>query len=97
MDVSLKDLRTLAASNVALEKLSRADPAPSKSRRKKQIVEAMSAAAEELGNTPAICRKSYVPETLVTAFEEGRLQRRAKAGRAAGPKVLVELAAAQKV
>jgi len=97
MDVSLKDLRTLAASNVALETLSRVEPAESKSRRKKQIVEAMSAAAEQLGNTPAICRKSYVPETLVEAFEEGRLHRGAKGGRAAGQKVLVELAAAQKV
>lgn len=96
-DVSLKDLRTLAASNVALETLSRVEPAESKSRRKKQIVEAMSAAAEKLGNTPAICRKSYVPETLVAAFEEGRLHRAAKSGRASGAKVLIGLAVAQKV
>jgi DNA topoisomerase I len=95
--VSLKDLRTLSASKAALETLSRVEPAESKSRRKKQIVEAMKAAAEELGNTPAICRKSYVPETLVTAFEEGRLHRGAKSGQATGPKVLVELAAAQKL
>jgi DNA topoisomerase-1 len=97
IDVSLKDLRTLTASQSALETLSRQRPAESKSRRKKQIVEAMSIAAEQLGNTPAICRKSYVPEALVTAFEEGRLQQSTRSGRAAGSVLLAEIAAAQKV
>ena len=31
-------------------------------------------AAEELHNTPAICRKSYVHDTVVTAFEDGVLE-----------------------
>jgi DNA topoisomerase-1 len=33
------------------------------------------AAAEELANTPAICRKSYVHDTVITAFEKGLLER----------------------
>jgi DNA topoisomerase-1 len=33
------------------------------------------AAAGELANTPAICRKSYVHDTIVTAFEDGILER----------------------
>jgi DNA topoisomerase I len=28
-----------------------------------------------LSNTPAICRKSYVHDTIVTAFEDGILER----------------------
>ena len=32
-------------------------------------------AADELSNTPAICRKSYVHDTIVTAFEDGILER----------------------
>jgi DNA topoisomerase-1 len=96
MDISLKDLRTLAASNTALKALSHVEPAESQSRRKKQIVGAMRAAAEELGNTPAMCRKSYVPASLVSAFEDGRLHRRANSGQAGSAKLLVELTAAQK-
>ena len=30
---------------------------------------------DELANTPAICRKSYVHDTIVTAFEDGILER----------------------
>ena len=33
------------------------------------------AAADELANTPAICRRSYVHDTVVTAFEKGLLER----------------------
>jgi DNA topoisomerase-1 len=29
--------------------------------------------SEELANTPAICRKSYVHQTVVAAFENGKL------------------------
>jgi DNA topoisomerase I len=96
MDISLKDLRTLTASNTAMKALRDVKPADSQSRRKKQIVGAMRAAAEELGNTPAMCRKSYVPASLVTAFEDGRLHRRANSGRGGSAKLLAELAAAQK-
>ena len=63
------------ASAVALETLSRLTPAPSQRGRKKQILEAIRAAADELTNTPAICRRSYVHDTIVTAFEDGILER----------------------
>jgi len=39
------------------------------------VLEAVRAAADELSNTPAICRKSYVHDTIVTAFEDGILER----------------------
>jgi len=73
--ISLKDFRTLMASAVALETLSRITPAASARGRKKQVLDAVRAAADELSNTPAICRKSYVHDTIVTAFEDGILER----------------------
>jgi DNA topoisomerase-1 len=73
--ISLKDFRTLMASAVVLESLSRITPASSARARKRQVLEAVRAAADELSNTPAICRKSYVHDTIVTAFEDGILER----------------------
>ncbi|MDO9059467.1 MAG: DNA topoisomerase IB, partial [Bradyrhizobium sp.] len=73
--ISLKDFRTLMASAVVLETLSRISPAASAHGRKKQVLDAVRAAADELSNTPAICRKSYVHDTIVTAFEDGILER----------------------
>ena len=73
--ISLKDFRTLMASAVVLELLSRITPAASERGRKKQVLDAVRAAADELSNTPAICRKSYVHDTIVTAFEDSILER----------------------
>ena len=73
--ISLKDFRTLMASAVVVESLSRISPAASARGRRKQVLEAVRAAADELSNTPAICRKSYVHDTIVTAFEDGILER----------------------
>ena len=35
----------------------------------------VTAVSEELANTPAICRRSYVHQTVVTAFENGALEK----------------------
>jgi DNA topoisomerase I len=73
--ISLKDFRTLMASAVVLESLSRISPAKSARGRKRQVLDAIRAAADRLSNTPAICRRSYVHDTIVTAFEDGILER----------------------
>jgi DNA topoisomerase-1 len=73
--ISLKDFRTLCASAFALDTLARTCPAASARERRKQVLEAVRAAAAALHNTPAICRKSYVHETVVSAFENGVLER----------------------
>jgi DNA topoisomerase-1 len=73
--ISLKDFRTLMASAVVVESLSRVTPATSQRGRRRQVLEAIRAAADKLSNTPAICRKSYVHDTIVTAFEDGILER----------------------
>lgn len=71
--ISLKDFRTLCASAQALEALARIEPAPSERGRKRQVKEAVTAISEQLANTPTICRKSYVHQTVVAAFERGKL------------------------
>jgi DNA topoisomerase I len=73
--ISLKDFRTLMASAVVVESLSRVAPASSQRGRRRQVLDAIRAAADKLSNTPAICRKSYVHDTIVTAFEDGILER----------------------
>ena len=73
--ISLKDFRTLLASASVLEMLARAAPAPNERRRRKQVLQAVRAAADDLSNTPAICRRSYVHDAVVEAFEEGVLER----------------------
>ena len=73
--ISLKDFRTLLASASVLETLARATPAASGRKRRKQVLEAVRAAAADLSNTPAICRKSYVNQSVVAAFEDGVLER----------------------
>jgi DNA topoisomerase-1 len=77
--VSLKDFRALVASAIALECLAAATPAECQRRRRSQIVDALRDAAGELANTPTVCRKSYVHETVVAAFEDGTLERFSRA------------------
>jgi DNA topoisomerase-1 len=73
--ITLKDFRTLCASAAALEALVRIEPATSERGRRRQVREAVAAVSEELANTPAICRRSYVHQTVVTAFESGKLEK----------------------
>jgi DNA topoisomerase I len=73
--ISLKDFRTLLASANVLEALAHEQPAGNERQRRRQVLDAVREAAEDLANTPAICRKSYVHGTVVTAFEEGILER----------------------
>ena len=72
--ISLKDFRTLCASASVLEHLARTIPASSATGRRRQVREAVKLAAEELANTPAVCRRSYVHDAVVTAFEGGVLE-----------------------
>lgn len=76
--ISLKDFRTLLASSLVVGHLAWTEPAASQAGRKRQIKEAVAAAATELVNTPTVARKSYVHESVVEAFESGALKRIAK-------------------
>jgi len=76
--ISLKDFRTLLGSSLVAGHLAGEDPSPSAAARKRQIKAAVTLAAEELANTPAIARKSYVHDAVVEAFESGKLKRMAR-------------------
>ena len=71
--VSLKDFRTLVASADVMKALSAAPPAETKRARKALLRDAIAAAAETLTNTPTVCRKSYVHDSVIAAFEDGGL------------------------
>jgi DNA topoisomerase-1 len=72
--VSLKDFRTMIACARALENLVAFEPKPTMSGRRRQLKRALCAVSEELANTPAICRKSYVHRLVIEAFETGALR-----------------------
>jgi DNA topoisomerase-1 len=72
--VSLKDFRTLTACARALETLAKLEPKPSDAGRRRQLNACFCAISEELANTPAICRKSYVHSVVVRAFQDGSLK-----------------------
>jgi DNA topoisomerase-1 len=72
--ISLKDFRTLCGTAETMEALAALEPAKSARQRKKQIMDAIKAAAETLENTPTVCRKSYVNPAVLTAFESGTLR-----------------------
>jgi DNA topoisomerase-1 len=79
--ISLKDFRTLVASAKALDALAKAEPESGDRKRRAQIRNVVTEVAEELGNTPTVCRTSYVHGSIVTAFETGKLPRLRKPGR----------------
>lgn len=68
-----KTFRTWVASVLALSELRLAESAGSATARKRQLNEALRRVADQLHNTLAICRKSYVHPALVEAFLEGAL------------------------
>ena len=76
--VSLKDFRTLRASVNVVETLARTERGESQTRRKRQVKQAIQIAADDLANTVTICRKSYVHEAVIEAFEQGKLNGKAK-------------------
>jgi DNA topoisomerase-1 len=90
--LSLKDFRTLRASLHVVSALARIERASSERRRKRQLREAIQGAADDLANTPTVCRKSYVHEAVVDAFERDAL---GTTGRASGSvparKILAEV------
>jgi len=72
---SAKDFRTWAGTLVCACALARqGDEIPKqKTVLKKKIVAAIKETAEVLGNTPAVCRGSYVCPEIITAYEKGQV------------------------
>ena len=72
-DFSSKDFRTWAGTVLAARALSESRGAESKGRLKKNIVQAIEAVAERLGNTKAVCRKCYIHPAVIDAYTDGSL------------------------
>lgn len=70
-----KDFRTWAGTLVCACALARnGDEIPEKkTARNKRIVAAIKETAEVLGNTPAVCRGSYVCPEIISSFEKGQV------------------------
>lgn len=71
-DFTAKDYRTWAGSALALTLLRELEWQPESSA-KKQVVAMVKQVAEELRNTPAVCRKCYIHPALIDAFHAGEL------------------------
>ncbi|WP_411373995.1 DNA topoisomerase IB [Arthrobacter sp. MPF02] len=70
-DFTAKDFRTLRGTLAAASSLARTGPQKTVAKRKRAISRAMIDAAEVLGNTPSIARKSYVDPRVVDHYHEG--------------------------
>ncbi|HZS95008.1 MAG TPA: DNA topoisomerase IB [Chloroflexota bacterium] len=73
VDITAKDFRTWHGTVAATLALRDIGPAETQSEAKHNVTRAIEAAADHLGNTPAIARKSYVHPAIVEAYEEDRL------------------------
>ncbi|WP_283743154.1 DNA topoisomerase IB [Sideroxydans sp. CL21] len=70
-DITAKDFRTWGGTMVAAVKLRALGPAGSRTEAERNIVQALDAVAERLGNTRAVCRKYYVHPALLAAYHLG--------------------------
>ncbi len=69
---SAKDFRTWAGTLVAASALARsADASNSARERKKVVTRAVKEAAALLGNTPTVCRASYIYPSVLSSFDRG--------------------------
>ena len=72
-DFTAKDFRTWLGTVQAAVQLAAAEEVTSASAAKKTIVAAIGRVAERLGNTVAVCRKSYVHPAVIDAYLRGGL------------------------
>ena len=70
-DFTAKDFRTWAGTLSAATALQKTSAFASEREAKRNIVQVIEAVAQELGNTPAICRKCYIHPAILDAYLEG--------------------------
>lgn len=74
-EFTAKDFRTWAATVQALQELASCCEYRSKKEARQTINRALANVSRQLGNTPAICRKSYVHPMVLHSFLDGTLER----------------------
>jgi len=72
-DMTAKDFRTWHATVLCTVALARARATSSASGRKRAVAGAVRGVAEALGNTPAVCRKSYIDPRIIDLYDDGSL------------------------
>jgi len=71
-DITAKDFRTWGGTMLAAVELRAMGPAASRREADRNVLRAIDAVAERLGNTRAVCRKYYVHPALLHAYLLGR-------------------------
>ncbi len=72
-DITAKDFRTWAATNLAALALHEFEQFDSAAKAKKNVLRAIETVAKLLGNTPAICRKCYIHPKIFDGYLDGSL------------------------
>jgi DNA topoisomerase-1 len=72
-DFSAKDFRTWAGTVITAHALRTLGPSETATEEKRRVIEAVSEAASQLGNTVAVCRRCYVHPQVFTAYGNGTL------------------------
>jgi DNA topoisomerase-1 len=70
-EFTAKDFRTWGATVLAANELAEIGAAENKTAIKKNIISAVKKVSEHLGNTPAVCRSSYIHPVVIEAYEQG--------------------------
>jgi DNA topoisomerase-1 len=70
-EFTAKDFRTWAGTVLACVALQECDAFESESQAKKNVVQAIQSVAEQLGNTPSVCRKCYVHPAVLESYMSG--------------------------
>jgi DNA topoisomerase-1 len=70
-DITAKDFRTWAGTMLAAKELCALGPPTSRRQAERNVIRAIDAVADRLGNTRAVCRKYYVHPGLVRAYLTG--------------------------
>ncbi len=72
-DITAKDFRTWAATNLAAMALRELERYDSEAKNKKNVLHAVEAVAGLLGNTPSVCRKCYIHPAIFDGYLDGSL------------------------
>lgn len=72
-DFSAKDFRTWAGTVITAHTLRKSGAADTPADEKRHVIDAVSEAATQLGNTVAVCRRCYVHPQVFAAYADGTL------------------------
>jgi DNA topoisomerase-1 len=73
-DFTAKDFRTWAGSLMAAQLLAACERAESQAQHKHVVADCVKRVASRLGNTPAVCRSSYIHPEVIAAYADDRLK-----------------------